>query len=363
MSKRFSINIKARYAVLTLSAVAAMALCACGSEPQEQESIIKPDPPVTYAPMTTEPAWATTAKPVTTARVTTTVTTTTKPKKFDIKIDDVLALDVNELCPDSRRRSGVCVLTEKYGDTDTYLTTRYEFAIDDDLQAGWYFGKSVNEDGEVVKEEFDFEKSIYFIEGEGSYAAFDRETKTWSPLDEPRKTCAAYDHFAAYCYNVVPVQLLYDVFQESACERNITVFDDCTIVDVKESGGKKIICLTLETNKDNASFYRKYYWELDAETGLCYVYRIYNIDDILTMEWLYEDIKFGDEAVPPLTQEEVKNFILDNNYKTDMLGHHDYPIILDEEITLMPDVYKEVLGEEEYNKIMENMKNAQGTEN
>ena len=46
-----------------------------------------------------------------------------------------------------------------------------------------------------------------------------------------------------------------------------------------------------------------------------------------------------------------------------MLGHHDYPIILDEEITLMPDVYKEVLGEEEYNKIMESMKNAQGTEN
>lgn len=337
-----------------------MALCACGAEPQE--SIIKPDPPVTYAPMTTEPVQTTTAKPVTTAKVTTTVTTTTKPKSFDVKIDDVLALDVNELCPDSRRRSGVCVLTERYGDTSTYLTTRYEFAIDDDLQAGWYFGQSLNEDGEVVREDFDFEKSIYFIEGGGSYAAYDRETKTWSPLDEPRKTCAAYDHFAAYCYDVVPVQLLYDVFQESACERNITVFDDCTIVDVKTVDGKKIICLSFETNKDNASFYRKYYWELDAETGLCLVYRIYDIDDTLTMERLYEDIKFGDEATPPLTQQEVKDFILDNNYKTDMLGNHPYPIILDEEITLMPDVYREVLGDEEYNKIMENMKNAQGTE-
>ena len=357
MTKKTRHNIAAGVAALALSAAS---LCACGAE--SQESIIKPDPPVTYAPMTTEPVQTATAEPVTTAKVTTTVTTTTKPKSFDVKIDDVLALDVNELCPDSRRRSGVCVLTEKYGDTDTYLTTRYEFAIDDDLQAGWYFGQSLNEDGEVVREDFDFEKSIYFIEGGGSYAAYDRETKTWSPLDEPRKTCAAYDHFAAYCYDVVPVQLLYDVFQESACERNITVFDDCTIVDVKESGGKKIICLSFETNKDNASFYRKYYWELDAETGLCLVYRIYDIDDNLTMERLYEDIKFGDEATPPLTQQEVKDFILDNNYKTDMLGNHPYPIILDEEITLMPDVYREVLGDEEYNKIMENMKNAQGTE-
>lgn len=357
MTKRTTHNIAAVFAALALSAAS---LCACGAE--SQESIIKPDPPVTYAPMTTEPVQTTTAKPVTTAKVTTTVTTTTKPKSFDVKIDDVLALDVNELCPDSRRRSGVCVLTERYGDTDTYLTTRYEFAIDDDLQAGWYFGQSLNEDGEVVKEEFDFEKSIYFIEGGGSYAAYDRETKTWSPLDEPRKTCAAYDHFAAYCYDVVPVQLLYDVFQESACERNITVFDDCTIVDVKTVDEKKMICLSFETNKDNASFYRKYYWELDAETGLCLVYRIYDIDDTLTMERLYEDIKFGGEATPPLTQQEVKEFILDNNYKTDMLGNHPYPIILDEEITLMPDVYREVLGDEEYNKIMENMKNAQGTE-
>ena len=360
MTKRH-ISITAGFAAIALSAAAAV-LCACGAESQEQESIIKPDPPVTHAPMTTEPVLTTTA-PVTTVKVTTTVTTTTKPKKFDIKIDDVLALDVNELCPDSRRRSGVCVLTERYGDTDAYLTTRYEFSIDDDLQAGWYFGKSVNEDGEVVAEEFDFEKSIYFIEGEGRYAAYDRETKTWSPLDEPRKTCAAYDHFAAYCYDVVPVQLMYDVFQQSACKRNITVFDDCKIADVKESGGKKIICLTDEHNMDNEIIGRKYYWELDAETGLCLVQRLYDIHDTLLRESVFEDIKFGDEATPPPTQQEVKDFILDNSYKTDMLGNHPYPIILDEEITLMPDVYKEYLGEEEYNKIMENRKNAQGTEN
>ena len=361
MTKNTDHNIKAEYAALLLSAVTAVSLFACGSEPQE--SIIKPDPPVTYAPMTTEPV-QTTAEPVTTARVTTTVTTAkSKPKNFGITINDVLALDVNKLCPDSRRRSGVCVLTDRYGETDSYLTTRYEFAIDDDLQAGWYFGRSVNEDGEVVAEDFDYEKSVYFIEGEGEYAKYDRETKTWSPMDEPVKSCAAYDHFAAYCYDVVPVQLMYDVFKQSASERNKNIFDDCKIVDVKESGGKKIVCLTQESIMDNEDMSRKYYWELDAETGLCLVYRLYDIHDTLLMEWLYEDIKFGDEAVPPLTQQEVKDLILENSYRTDMLGNHPYPIILDEEITLMPDVYKEALGEEKYNKIMESIQDVERTEN
>lgn len=348
MKRKTNHNITVGYAALLLSAVAAVSLFACGAEPQE--SIIKPDPPVTYAPRTTEPV-TTTAAPVTTAMVTTTVTTA-KPKDFGITIDDVLVLDVNELCPDSRRRSGVCVLTERYGETSSYLTTRYEFAIDDDLQAGWCFGKSVDEDGQVVKEDFDFEKSVYFIEGEGKYAEYDRETKTWSPMDKPVKTCAAYDHFAAYCYDVVPVQLMYDVFQQSTSERNKTVFDDCKIVDVKESGGKKIICLTFETNMNNEGIGRKYYWELDAKTGLCLVRRLYDIHDTLLMESVYEDIKFGDEATPPPTQQEVRDFILDNNYKTDMLGNPDYPKLLDEEITLMPDVYAEVLGEEAYEQII-----------
>lgn len=350
-------------AALMLSAVTALSLCACGTEPQE--SIIKPDPPVTYAPMTTEPAPTTTAQPVTTAKVTTAVTTTTKPKPrdFGITINDVLELDVNKLCPTPQKRSGVCVLTERYGDTDAYLTTRYEFSIDDDLQAGWYFGKSVNEDGEVVAEEFDFEKSVYFIEGEGSYASFDRETKTWSPLDKPRKSCAAYDHFVAYCYDVVPVQLMYDVFQQSVSERNECLFKNSNIDDVKDEGGKKIIYLSEESNIDNEEIGRKLYWELYADTGLCRAYRVYDRHDKLLRECIYEDVKFGDEAVPPPTQQEVKDFILDNSYKTDMLGNHPYPIILDEEITLMPDVYKEALGEETYNKIMEDMQNAQRTEN
>ena len=44
-------------------------------------------------------------------------------------------------------------------------------------------------------------------------------------------------------------------------------------------------------------------------------------------------------------------------------SHPSYPEILDSEITLMPDVYKEVIGEEMYNSIMEEAQNGQGTEN
>ncbi len=348
-------SIAARYAAFALSAVTALSLCACGSE--EQESIIMPEPVTTTARTTVQ---TTAAAPATTAATT---TTAAKPTNFGITIEDVLALDVNELCPEPQKRSGVCVLTERYGETSSYITTRYEFSIDDDLQTGWCFGSSVDEEGQVVAEDFDFEKSIYCIEGEAQYAAYDRETKKWSPLEEPEKVCGAYDHFAAYCYAVVPVQLSCDVFKESAAERNKSIFDDCTIVDVKKENGRKIVCLTDENNMENENIGRRYYWEIDAKTGLCLVRNVYDVHDTLLRSAVFENIKFGDEAVPPLTQQEVRDFILDNGYKTDMLGNPSYPLILDKEITLMPDVYKEVVGEEMYNKIMEEAQNEQGTEN
>ena len=301
---------------------------------------------------------STTTKVTATAEPTT--VTTTAASAFEYSKEQLCALDARKLCENQGKRSGVCIAKERVFDgknddwSDAFTTTEYEFSIDDDLQTGWSYSVQRYEDGQVKEEKFDFEKSIYCIEGTVTYERYDWEAESLMRLDTPQKSCGAYDHFAAYCYAVVPVQLYCDVFQFSAdpMKRSVEKYD---IKEKKIENGRKVICITSASDSRKDKNGRNYYYEWDADTGLCLVYKVFDGNDRLLMSYEFKDIRFGDDAVPPLTQQEVKEYIINNGYNTDMLGNPKYPTILDDEIPLMPEVYRSVLGDEEYERIMSSM--------
>lgn len=330
----------------------------CSRRNDNKKAETEPTTSVTAEAVTTEKeilTWTATTRATTTAKPTTVTTTTTSP--FTFSKEQLCALDARELCENSGKRSGVCIAKERAYDgkkddwSDTFTTTEYEFSIDDELQTGWSYCVEKDEEGQIKKEEFDFEKSIYCIEGTVTYEKYDRDAEAMVRLDIPQKTCAAYDHFAAYCYSVVPVQLYCDVFQFSAYPQRWSA-EKYDIKEKKIENGRKIVCIASPKNTRKDKNSRNYYYEWDADTGLCLLYQVFDGRDRLLMSYEFKDIRFGDDAAAPPTQQEVKEYIINNGYKTDMLGNHEYPIILDDEIPLMPEVYRSIVGDEEYERIM-----------
>lgn len=113
-------------------------------------------------------------------------------------------------------------------------------------------------------------------------------------------------------------------------------YADYDITGEKNKNGRRIACLSriYDNSFEEA---KRYDAEIDLDTGMCVASGQYDQSGRLLRYVSYEDIKYGDEALSPKTQYEVKELIESGGYTQGMLSHD--LSVLDGEIKLMPEIY------------------------
>ena len=317
-----------KYTALLLSALIAVPLCCSCSEKSTGSS----SEAETAAAETTESE--TTALQTTAEAVTTVAVTTDKQTEMSFTKEDLRALDLTEIC--NGRISGVCCVKDFDEDSGSYTDERYEFAIDNNIQTGWVWGQVMDADGQTVKNVFDYEISVYSINGTESYERYDSETKTRVRSETPERSYEFRDHYTAYVGGVAPVHLSAENFRY-CIESNYTISDDdFDIIGEKTEDGRRIACIS-RTYDSGSEGGTRYDSEIDLDTGMCVASGLYDHSGRLLRYVSYEDIKYGDEALPPKTQQEVKELIESGGYTQGMFCHD--LSVLDGEIKLMPEVF------------------------
>ena len=319
-----------RYTALLLSALTALSAgCSCSEKSRESSSEADITTSETTEAETT--AVQTTAESTTTAEV-----TTEKPTEKALTGEDLAALDLAELC--GGRISGVCLIQAFNESSGSYTDERYEFAIDDNIQTGWVSGQIKDKDGQILRNVFDYEISVYSVNGAESYESYNTETQKTELSDKPMKSYTLRDHYTAYVGGLaIPIHLSSETFSFSLSQKGDTYYDDCKITGEKNENGRHTVCVRLTSESDNKEYGRRFDYEIDLDTGMYVAEEMHDLNGRLLRSVRYEDVKFGDEALPPKDQHEVKDFIESGGYTAGLFSH---PLsVLDGEIKPMPDIF------------------------
>ena len=335
-----------RYIAAAVLAMAAAICCSCSGEKQERE---RPSEAVTAAateaPVTTTENVTAVVTTIATTSVTERVVTTAKSaEELSFTKEELYGLDPAQLCKDIGRRSGEHYEERYIESSDSYEGHIYRFSIDEDAQTAWITERKV--DGHRMGEEsFKYLNSAYCTDGRygGSFTITDR-----------------WDHMP-----VSAIHIMGDVFFNYVPGPAVSEDDDFVITDERYRGDVKVACVSgsyIEKNLDRSEEVKRYYdKEIDLATGLTVYCATYDENGKLISVGQYNDLKFGDEAVPPMDQYQFRKY-LDENCKPQLPVDSPTPdglpmyevSVFDSEIKRMPEVWKDIMSPENYEYFQKN---------
>ena len=316
------------YITLLLSALTAVLCCGSCSSNSRSES-------------TSEAATSAVTTEAATDNVTTeqTIEATTAKAAEDVSFTkaDLAALDPSVLCVDYEKRSGEYhhMYYDPISDTDVHEDIT--FFIDEPAQTGYQSYTTDNGSGDEIK----YLSSVYSISiKDGKYRITDRY------IELENDGCAHIKFFGDPFYYGVPSSAVADD-------------DNYEITGESERNGRRVACISgsYTFRDEDVPRLRYYNKEIDLDTGICLFYECYDEDGRTVLREEYTDLRFGDEAVPPRSRQEMKEYIVSSGLASEE-GYSDKTFdlsVLDSDTGLMPEAWESVLSPDQWEVVKECM--------